>query len=53
MIDEIWLNLDPQIIISTFKKAGIYLFPNNVIRDSMFNVVTLKQWKGGKCQKCY
>lgn len=45
MIGEIWHDLKKEVIKNGFRRAGIYPFSSDVIPDSMFDALSLKQWK--------
>lgn len=44
IVCAIWFQLDKNIIINGFKKAGIFPFDNSVIDRTQFNPLCLKRW---------
>jgi len=44
IVCEIWLQLDKNLIINGFKKAGIFPFNNSVIDRTQFDPLSLKRW---------
>ncbi|XP_055623549.1 uncharacterized protein LOC129766978 [Toxorhynchites rutilus septentrionalis] len=48
IISRIWHELDPQMIRSGFKKAGIFPFDNKVIPETTFEPAALERFKKSK-----